>query len=44
MNIDAVIAALDESSFTTDEAAIIERILREYGGTIPDKQLRSASL
>ena len=25
--------------FDPDEAAIIERMLREYGGTIPDAQL-----
>lgn len=40
MNIDAVIARLGEV-FTTDEAAIAERMLWEYGGTIPDKQLLS---
>lgn len=34
MNIDAVIARLGEV-FTTDEAAIAERMLRDYGGTIP---------
>ncbi len=25
--------------FDTDEAAIAEKLLREYGGRIPDKQL-----
>lgn len=25
--------------FDADEAAIAERMIREYGGTIPDKQL-----
>ena len=25
--------------FAPDEAAIIERMLREHGGTVPDKQL-----
>ena len=40
MNIDAVIARLGEV-FTTDEAAIAERMVRDYGGTIPDKQLLS---
>lgn len=39
MNVDAVIAALGESNLTTDEAAIIERMLREYADTIPYKQL-----
>lgn len=33
-----MIAALGDS-FDADEAAIIERMLREYGGTIPDAQL-----
>lgn len=40
MDIEAVIAALGDH-YTPDEAAIIERMLREYGGTIPDKQLLS---
>ena len=40
MNIDAVIARLGEV-FTTDESAIAERMLWEYGCTIPDKQLLS---
>jgi hypothetical protein len=38
MNIEAVCAALGER-FDPDEAAVIERALREYNGTIPDKQL-----
>ena len=40
MDVDAVIAALG-SRFDTDEAAIIERVLREHHGTIPDAQLIS---
>ncbi len=35
MDIDAVIAALD-TRFDAAEAAIVERMLREYGGTVPD--------
>ena len=35
-----MIAALGER-YDADEAAIAERMLREYGGTIPDKQLLS---
>ena len=38
MDIEAVIAALG-SRFEPDESAIIERILGEYGGTVPGKQL-----
>lgn len=38
MDIDAVIAALG-GRYDADEAAIIERMLREYGGVIPDNQL-----
>jgi len=38
MNIEAVIAALD-TRFDPAEARIAERMLREYGGTIPDAQL-----
>ncbi len=38
MNIDAIIAALG-TRFDADEAAVIERVLRDYGGTIPDEQL-----
>ena len=38
MNIGAVIAALD-TRFDPAEAAIAERLLREYAGSIPDKQL-----
>ena len=40
MDIEAVIARLGEV-FDAGEAAIAERMLREYGGTIPDKQLLS---
>ena len=40
MDIEAVIARLGEV-FTPDEAALAERLLRKYGGTIPDKQLLS---
>ena len=40
MNIEAVIEALG-TRFDSDEAAIAERMLREYGGTIPDEQLVS---
>ena len=38
VDIDAVIAGLG-TVFDADEAAIAERLLREYGGTIPDAQL-----
>lgn len=38
MNIDALIAALG-GRYDTDEAEVIQRVLREYGGTIPDAQL-----
>lgn len=38
MDIDAVVAGLGER-FTTDEAEIAARLLREYGGTMPDRQL-----
>ena len=38
MNIEAVIAALG-GRFDAEEAAVIERVLWEYGGNIPDKQL-----
>ena len=38
MDIEAVIAALG-TRYNAAEAAIIERMLREYGGTIPDAQL-----
>ena len=38
MHTEAVIAALG-GRFDADEAAIAERMLREYGGTIPDAQL-----
>jgi len=38
VNIEAVIAALDDH-YTPERAAIVERMLREYHGTIPDAQL-----
>ena len=38
INIIAVIAALGDH-YTPDESAIIERMLGEYGGTVPGKQL-----
>ena len=38
MNMGAVIARLGDV-FNKDEADIIERILREYAGIVPDKQL-----
>ena len=38
VNIEPVIAALD-GHYSPDRAAIIERMLREYAGTIPDAQL-----
>jgi len=38
MDIGAVIAALG-TRFAPDEAVVIERMLREYEGTIPDDQL-----
>ena len=38
VDIEAVIAALD-TRFDPAEAAIAERMLREYGGSIPDAQL-----
>ncbi len=38
MDIEAVIAALG-TQYDPAEAAIAERMLREYAGTIPDKQL-----
>lgn len=38
MDIEAVIAALG-GRYTPEESTIIERMLREYQGTIPDKQL-----
>ncbi len=38
MNIDAVIAALG-GRFGADETEVIERVLREHGGTIPDAPL-----
>lgn len=37
-DIEAVIAEI-KTRYDTDEAAIAERMLRGYGGTIPDKQL-----
>jgi hypothetical protein len=41
MKIEAVIAALG-GRFDADEVEVIERVLREHGGTIPDKQLALA--
>ncbi len=38
MDVDAVIARLGEV-FDAEEAAIAERMLRDYAGTVPDKQL-----
>ena len=38
VDIKAVIAALG-TRFDPDEATIAERLLREYGGTVPDGQL-----
>ncbi len=35
-----MIAALD-TRFDAAEAAIVERMLREYSGSVPDKQLLS---
>ena len=40
MDIEPLIAALPEH-YTPGEAAVIERVLRAYNGTIPDKQLIS---
>ena len=40
MNIEAVIAALG-GRYDADEIPVIERVLREYGGTVPDQQLIS---
>ena len=38
MDIEAVIAALG-GRFDAEEVEVIERLLREYNGTIPDTQL-----
>ena len=38
MDADAVIAALGDR-FDPDEAAIVERMLHEHSGTVPDAQL-----
>ena len=38
VNIEAVIAALG-GRYDADETEVIERVLRDHGGTIPDKQL-----
>lgn len=38
MDIEQVIAALDDR-FDPAEAEIVERLLRDYNGTIPDRQL-----
>ncbi|MCX8495950.1 MAG: hypothetical protein ORN51_07185 [Akkermansiaceae bacterium] len=40
MDIESVIEALG-SRFDADETAVIERVLREHGGTVPDGQLIS---
>ncbi len=40
MDIEAVIAALG-GRYDADEAAVIERVMRENHGTIPDAQLIS---
>jgi hypothetical protein len=40
VDIDAVIAAVG-GRYDADEAEVIERVLREHGGTIPDEQLIS---
>jgi hypothetical protein len=40
VNIEAVIAALG-GHYSADEAEVIERVLREHGGTVPDQQLIS---
>lgn len=40
MDIEPLCAALP-GHYTPGEAAAIERVLREYNGTIPDKQLIS---
>jgi len=38
MDIEAVIEALG-SRFDADEAAVIERVMRQHGDTVPDRQL-----
>ena len=38
VDVDAVIAALGDH-YTPERAAIVERMLREYAGTVPDAQL-----
>ena len=38
MDIEAIIAALG-GRYDADEVEVIERVLREYGGTVPDQQL-----
>jgi len=40
MDIEAGIVALG-GRFDADEAEVIERVMREYGGTVPDEQLIS---
>jgi len=40
MDIESVIAALGDH-YTPERAAIVERMLREYGGTVPDQPLIS---
>ena len=38
VNIEAVIEALG-GRYDADETAVIERVLRQYNGTVPDAQL-----
>ena len=40
MDIEALIEALG-SHYDADETAVIERVLRDHGGTVPDQQLIS---
>jgi hypothetical protein len=40
VDIESVIEALG-SRFDADETAVIERVLRDHGGTVPDQQLIS---
>ena len=39
MEIEAVIAALDDSNFTEAESAIIEGMLREHHVNVPEQRL-----
>lgn len=41
MNINAVIAALG-GRFDADEAGVIERVMREFSGTLPDRPMVEA--